>query len=250
MARSEALTRRSTCDNQRVARKDMDKLREQVGTFDAPIGSVQLPETGVRYDKRGNPKPLQSGQDEHPEPGARAPRKRRAPEPELAFTTDLFSQDPAERKVLAACHKALAGAQVTSSDLSRKLTKAGFEPEEVALGIEKCTSAGLLDDERYTAQWVESRVRRGHGPARIRQDLARHGVDRAIVDAALAAHADPDALEGAVIEAARKKFARTDLDDRTARAKALRWLLGRGYSSVHADAALRAVRQEQADDRS
>ncbi len=226
----------------------MDKLRETVGTFEAPIGSVQLPETGVRYDKRGNPKPLQSGQDEHPEPGERAPRAKRTPQPELEFTTDLFAADPAERKVLTACHKVLAGTQVTTDQLRRKLVKAGFEPEDVELGISKCAAAGLLDDEFYATQWVESRVRRGHGPARIRQDLAQRGIDRAIVDVALAEHADPDALADAAVNAARTKFARVDLEDRAARAKALRWLLGRGYSSSHADAALRAVRQEQADD--
>ncbi len=233
-------------------RKDMDKLREQVGTFEAPIGAVQLPETGVRYDKRGNPKPLQSGQDEHPEPAerTRGTRTRKQPEPTLEFTTDLFAPDPAERAVLSACHKVLAGTQVTTGQLRRKLAKAGFEPDDIELGIDKCTAAGLLDDERYASSWVESRVRRGHGPARIRQDLAQRHVDRAIVDAALAEHADPDALADAAIEAARRKFARVDLEDRTARAKAQRWLLTRGYSSSHADTAIRVVRQEQADEQS
>lgn len=240
------MARRKDTDTQ----KPLDKLRETVGTFEAPIGSVQLPETGVRYDKRGNPKPLQSGQDEHPEPGPRVPRAKRKPEPALEFTTDLFSADPAERKVLTACHKVLAGTQVTTDQLRRRLVKAGFEAQDVEFGIDKCTDAGLLDDARYADQWVETRVRRGHGPARIRQDLAQRGIDRAIVDAALAEHADPEALADAAVDAARRKFARVDLDDRTARAKALRWLFSRGYSSAHADAALRVVRQEQADERS
>ena len=228
-------------------RPDIDKLREQVGTFDAPIGAVQLPETGVRYDKRGNPKPLQSGQDEHAEPGPRARRPKQQPEPELAFTTDLFAEDPAERKVLTACHKVLAGTQVTTTQLRRKLQKAGFEADDIELGIDKCTTAGLLDDARYASQFVESRVRRGHGPARIRQDLAQRGLDRVLVDAALAEHAEPEALEDAALEAARKKFARVDLDDAKVRAKSLRWLLSRGYSMSQADSALRAVRQERAD---
>lgn len=241
---------RAACDNVRMGRKDMDKLRETVGSFEAPIGSVQLPETGVRYDKHGNPKPLQSGQDEHPEPGERAPRAKRAAEPELEFTTDLFAADPAERKVLTACHKALAGTQVTTDQLRRKLAKAGFDPQDVELGIDKCAAAGLLDDGFYASQWVASRVRRGHGPARIRQDLAQRGVDRSVVEAALAEHADPDALAEAAAEAARRKYARVDLEDRAVRAKALRWLLARGYSSSHADAALRVVRKEQADGQS
>jgi regulatory protein len=232
-----------------MARTDIDKLREQVGTFEAPIGSVQLPETGVRYDKRGNPKPLQSGQDEHPEPAPRGERKpRKRPEPELEFTTDLFVQDPAERKLLAACHKALSGSLQTSTQLRRKLVKQGFEPDEVELGLERCTSAGLLDDRAYAASFIESRVRRGHGAARIRQDLGQRGIDRRVVDELLAANVEPEAMDDAALVAARRKLARVDLDEAAARAKGLRWLMSRGYTSAQASGAISALRQERADD--
>jgi SOS response regulatory protein OraA/RecX len=49
------------------------------------------------------------------------------------------------------------------------------------------------------------------------------------------------------VEAARRKFARVDLDEAAAKAKALRWLLSRGYSSSQAYAALATLRQERAD---
>jgi regulatory protein len=228
-------------------RRDIDELKDKVGTFDAPIGAVQLPERGVRYDKRGNPKPLQSGQDEHAEDGPRPKRPKRQPEPELAFTTDLFAGDPEHRKVLSACHKVLAGTQVTETQLRRKLQAKGFEPDDIEHGIERCRAAGLLDDERYAREFVESRVRRGHGAQRIRQDLAQRGVERTLVDSLLALHQDDGALDAAAIDAARRKFARIDLEDAAARAKALRWLQSRGYGYGQAEAAVRTVRQEQAD---
>ena len=254
-ARSRSTTRdRATCrvaagcDNACVAkRRDIEKLKREVGTFDAPIGAVQLPETGVRYDKRGNPKPLLSGQDEHPEPGARGTRAKRRPEPELAFTTDLFDQDPQHKAVLAACHKALSGRQLTVQELRRKLAKGEFEDADIEHGVERCIDAGLVDDRRYAVAYVESRVRRGHGGARIRQDLARRGIDRALVDELLVEHSDSGAIEDAALDAARRKFARVELDDPKARAKAMRWLLSRGYTSSQADGALRALRQERAD---
>ncbi|MCW2925083.1 MAG: hypothetical protein JWM98_2487 [Thermoleophilia bacterium] len=231
-------------------RRDIEELRGKVGTFEAPIGSVQLPETGVRYDKRGNPRPLQSGQDEHPEPAPRGAggttRKRRQPEPELAFTTELFSGDPEHRAVFSACHKALAGRQITVEELRRKLVKAEHSPEAIEYGIERCVANGLLDDERYVTAFVESRVRRGHGAQRIRQDLAQKGIDRAVTDAALAEHQESGALDDAAVDAAWKKFARLDLEDGKVRAKALRWLLSRGYSSGQAYAALGAVRADRA----
>lgn len=231
-------------------RSDIDTLREQVGTFDAPIGAVQLPSDGVRLDRRGNPKPLQSGQDEHPEPGAgtqRTRRPKRQPEPELAFTTDLFESDPVERAVLAACHKVLAGKQVTTAELRRKLVAAEFDEASIELGIERCTAAGLLDDPRYAGAWVQSRIRRGQGVQRIRQDLTKRGIPKELIDEALAEHADADVLEDAATEAARRKFARIDLDETKARAKATRWLVSRGFSFAQADTAIRTVRQERAD---
>ncbi|MCW2956722.1 MAG: recombination regulator RecX [Thermoleophilia bacterium] len=228
-------------------RGDIDRLKERVGTFEAPIGSVQLPETGVRYDKRGNPKPLQSGQDEHPEPGDRAPRKRKPKEPELAFSTDLFIMDPEEQKVLSACHKALAGRQITEHELRTKLAKGEFEAERVEHAVTKCREQGLIDDLRYATAYVESRVRRGHGAQRIRQDLARRGIAREITEGLLVEAKDDGALDEGAVAAARKKFARVDLADRTVESKAVRWLLTRGYSSGQAYAAVRVVRGEQAD---
>lgn len=229
-------------------REDIDRLKQEVGTFDAPIGAVQLPATGVRLDRRGQPKALQSGQDEHPEPAPRGARRKHQPEPELAFTTDLFEADPLQRAVLAACHKALAGRQLTVDELRRKLVAREFDEEAVEHGITRCTEAGLLDDRRYATAFVESRVRRGHGSARIRQDLARRGVARELVDELLAEQEDEGALDAAALEAARRRFARVDLEDHAVRTKAMRWLLSRGYRSGQAADVLRVLRQERADD--
>jgi regulatory protein len=141
----------------------------------------------------------------------------------------------------------LAGTQITVSQLRRKLQAKEFEPDVIEYGIERCTAAGLLDDERYAREFVASRVRRGHGAQRIRQDLAQRGVDRQLVDSLLAVHQDDGEIDAAAIDAARKKFARVDLEDAQVRAKALRWLQSRGYGYGQADTAVRTVRQEQAD---
>lgn len=227
-------------------RKDIEELRERVGTFEAPIGSVQLPSTGVRYDKRGNPKPLQSGQDEHPEPGERAPRQKRQPDPELAFTTDLFVGDPRERAALATCAKVLSSKLLTERQLRDKLVAAQHEPDMVDFAVERCRESGLVDDAAYATSWVESRIRRGHGVRRIKQDLAQRGVPREVVEAALAAEAPGDELDVAAVDAARKKAARLDLSDAASRAKLQRWLAGRGFTSHQVNAAVRAIQEEQA----
>lgn len=227
--------------------RDIDRHQRDVGELDAPIGAVQLPSSGVRFDRHGNPKALQSGQDEHPDEQPRPRRRRAVEEPQLAFATDAFQQAPGERAALAQCHKVLAGRQVTVAELRRKLVAAKLEPADIEQALDRCMQAGLLDDERYAAQFVDARVRRGHGAQRIRQDLARRGVDRAVVDHALACEADDEAFSAAAVDAARRKLARVDLDDAASRSKAMRWLLSRGFTSAQADHAVRTLRAERAD---
>jgi regulatory protein len=235
----------------RMARKrDIDGLKDRFGTYDAPIGTVQLPETGVVYDKRGNPKPLQSGQDEHEQrdPNApRTPRKRKQPEPELAFATDLFEGDPRERAAMTTCYKVFSNKLVTERELRDKLVKAEHEPDMVEFALAKCRAEGLINDRAYATSWIESRIRRGHGARRIERDLQVKGIAKELVAEVLAEQSSGTELEDAALVAARKKAARLDLEDAATRAKVQRWLVGRGYSFGQADAALRTVRAEQAD---
>jgi regulatory protein len=236
-----------------AGRNDIKRLRRKVGTFDepivdAPIGAVQLPTTGVKYDRHGNPKPLLSGQDSHddePDDHVRVPRAKKQKEPELAFTTGFFVEDPAKVRAMTTCHKVLADKFVTEHQLREKLKKAEHEPEMIDHAIERCIAGGLIDDVRYAEQWVESRARRGHGARRISQDLSQRGIDRAIVATAMEAVHESGALDEGAIDAARKKFARVDLTDAKARSKAMRWLLGRGFSGAQANAAIAAVREER-----
>jgi len=235
-------------------RKDIKRLRRKVGTFDepvidVPIGAVQLPTTGVKYDRHGNPKPLLSGQvshDDEPDDHVRAPRRKKEKVPELAFQTDFFVEAPEISKALTQCHKVLADKFVTEHQLREKLVKAECEPEAIEEALERCRKAGLLDDRRYAGQWVESRARRGHGARRISQDLRQRGVDQVLIAEALETVTENGALDVGAVDAARKKFARVDLDDAKARAKGLRWLMGRGFSSGQCYAAIAAVRAERA----
>lgn len=173
----------------------------------------------------------------------------RAPETASdAPVTDMFADDSEERRaVLSDCHKVLATKQVSEHDLRTKLAKKEHAPAEIDWAIEKCRAARLINDEVYAEQWVTSRLRRGHGARRIRQDLAKHGVRGPIVEELLAGARDEGALDDAALVAARKKFTRVDLSDRKQHERAMRHLLGRGFGADQALAALRTLRAEAAE---
>lgn len=77
----------------------------------------------------------------------------------------------------------LARREHSRSELALKL-KAHGSPEEIDEILERMTELGLLSDRRMANAWV--RVKAGRfGDARLRHDLARHGIDRETVEASL-----------------------------------------------------------------
>lgn len=227
-------------------RKASDRISGEAGAV--PIGAVQLPSTGIRYDRHGNPKPLPSGQDEHTSRAANRTTQRRSNSaPELAFATDVFADDPKQRSVLNACHKALAGRQLTVAELRRKLVNAKFDQDAIDFGVERCCAAGLLDDQRYVQEFVSSRIRRGHGALRIRQDLKRRGLDSDLVEAELSNQGEHGLLADAAFDTARRRCARVDISERQGEQKVIRYLQSRGFTMSQACDAIAKVRQERAE---
>lgn len=70
----------------------------------------------------------------------------------------------------------------------------GDDPAEGAALVDdllrRYQASGLLDDQRYAEGKSRSLLRRGSSPRAIRQDLARRGVDSALIDVALAGLAE------------------------------------------------------------
>jgi regulatory protein len=68
-----------------------------------------------------------------------------------------------------------------------RLSAQGYPAALVGPVLERLIELGYLDDERYAAAWIASRDRvRPRGTVALRRELARKGIDRAVIDAALA----------------------------------------------------------------
>jgi regulatory protein len=118
------------------------------------------------------------------------------------------------------------------------LQRRGFDPETIAAALDELRHQGALDDERYAHNFVHDRREiDGWGSERIRERLEAVGVDRDVIEAALAEPGE-DELEAAVALLARR-LSEPPPDD-PARARALGLLLRRGYES---DLAYEAVRE-------
>lgn len=126
-------------------------------------------------------------------------------------------------------------------ELSRKLRARGVEPGEADAALEKLEEQQFQSDERFAAMLVRSRIAAGHGPVRIRAELAaQHGIATEEIEAAIAAEVEAEGLDWDEQAAAQlqRRYGGRPAPDPAERHKRAAFLLRRGFP---ADVARRIV---------
>jgi regulatory protein len=104
--------------------------------------------------------------------------------------------------------RALARRDHSVAELERKLRERKFSETAAAAVMARLKESGYLDDRRFAERWAEAAVRNGRGyGVRLRQDLARRGVSRDIIDEVLAGIASSCGEEAALAALAERRFA-------------------------------------------
>jgi regulatory protein len=85
---------------------------------------------------------------------------------------------------------ALARRDHASEDLRRKLLEKGYDEVVVVPLLDVLRAEKLLDDRRYTENFVACHAARGQGPLRVRAELRRHGLEGVLVEECLDAFPD------------------------------------------------------------
>jgi regulatory protein len=118
------------------------------------------------------------------------------------------------------------------ADLGRRLRRKGHAPEAIEAALARMAEHGLLDDAVFAANYVETRSARGRGPLRLTRDLIAMGVERGVIDRAVAGHAQQSEGNGDVPHAlATKRLAQLhDLPRHVKRRRVLAYLARRGFS--------------------
>ncbi len=99
----------------------------------------------------------------------------------------------------------LARREYSRAELEQRLAAKGVESDEIAATLDTLAAEGLQSDTRFAEIFVRSRVQLGHGPVRIRGDLAQRGIDDAL--AALALEAEAPDWQALACQALAKRFA-------------------------------------------
>ena len=129
----------------------------------------------------------------------------------------------------------------SSSELERRLLRAGFDRQEVTEAIGGLTQAGLVDDERFARALVEHHsANRMAGRRAVRTALFTAGVDRATADRALEGMGEDADRAEALAE--RRAARMTGLPPHVAHRRLTDFLMRRGHApAIAREAARRAL---------
>jgi regulatory protein len=127
----------------------------------------------------------------------------------------------------------------TVAEMRRFLEGKRVDPATIEDAVAELTEQGYLDDARYARRFAEDRRELDHwGAERIERRLLVAGLDRELVEAALADQQAEDELHAAVA-LLRRRFPAPPADDRE-RNRALGVLARKGYELELAHDAIRA----------
>jgi len=130
----------------------------------------------------------------------------------------------------------LARREHSRRELERKLGARGFAAETIGATLDALEESGELAAARFTESFIRARVAKGHGPTRIRAELAERGIDREQAAELLgAAEIDWAAVASSVRD---KRFGARRPTDFTERARQARFLEYRGFDHSAVRAAL------------
>jgi regulatory protein len=148
---------------------------------------------------------------------------------------ELVEQLGAAADIEAAFRTVLRALELRSyarADLGRRLRRKGHPQEAVDAALERAAEVGLLDDTGFARNYVQTRAARGRGPSRLTRDLLSMGVERSVIDRAVAAEWPEDRDRTAVpLALATKRAAQLGtLPRQTKRRRVVAYLARRGFS--------------------
>lgn len=131
-----------------------------------------------------------------------------------------------------------------ASDLHEKMWRWGVRGGDADRIIEKLEQEGFLNEERYAQAYARDKVRfSGWGCRKVAAMLAAKRIGGAAIRDALDA-VDPDFYREALEKAAVAKCRGLDLNQAADRAKAMRFLIQRGFEADSAVAIIGRLKRE------
>ena len=164
---------------------------------------------------------------------------------------ELLAREEAALRTYDRAVMMLAARGRAAKDLERQLVRKGEPLEFARLAVERLVAEGFVDDESYARSFVRSKSA-GAGLARFRlkQELGRQGVERAVADEAIAEVFEEESIDEvatATVLAAKRVRTLRGVDPQSQRRRLYSFLARRGYSPPVIVAAIETATGDSTD---
>lgn len=166
--------------------------------------------------------------------------KRRVSPVQPAATQDTPAEPIKPERLRSLAFALLAQREWSQQALQARLLETGADAEQVSSLVAELTEGGYQSDQRMAQMLVQSNIRRGRGPARIRQDCQKRQLNQELTQSSVA---QTDWLTLAR-ELRQRKFGADLPVDAKEKARQLRFLQYRGFGL---DICLKALQVESED---
>lgn len=154
-------------------------------------------------------------------------------------------QASAKKSSAKAAAAAMIGSRALSKkELTKRLVRKGNDQADAQAAADWLEDIGAVNDPAYAAMLVRHYGGKGYGPARVREELRRKGVDRDLWDDAMEEMPDPDEILDRLIQ----KKCRGDLSDPKEKKRVSDALIRRGFGWSDVKAALGRYTEVPDDD--
>lgn len=139
---------------------------------------------------------------------------------------DLLNASARASSAKAAAANMIGSRALSKKELTKRLVRKGSGESDAQAAADWLEDIGAIDDAGYAAALVRHYGGRGYGPARVREELRRRGVERELWDAAMEEMPEPEE----VLEQLIQKKRRGDLSDPKEKKRVSDALMRRGFS--------------------
>jgi len=140
---------------------------------------------------------------------------------------DLGGAPPQFDEIRSRALKLLTTREHSRLELSRKLRRRGYAPDDVEAVLDALIADDLLSEERLVAAYVAERLDKGFGPVRIRFELREKGLSDEQIEPYLSV--EDEALIPCLEAVYRKRYGEGAIPDLRERQKRSRFLEYRGF---------------------
>lgn len=122
-------------------------------------------------------------------------------------------------------------------ELQQKLGRKNYTTEDIEPVLDRLSSAGLLDDQRFAESYLRYRRSRGFGPMRIRMELQTKGITESMIAEVI--QMTDNAWFTDVRNVWQKQFKGRLPADNSERARQMRFLYNRGFTQEQINSVFR-----------